>query len=262
MKTTAIITLLILSTSTLFAQKNNFGFKDSISSKELNETRKIIINLPKGYGESDKSYPVIYRLDGDDDLYAETIGTINRLTYIDEQMPEVIVVMIGNTDRNRDMMPTKTGYFEVEPGADKFKKFIDIELIPYINKSYRTTDKKILCGQSLSAIFTLYYLLTSPDSFDSYIIGSGGFLDCEPFFNKLTTDFLKAKVNKPTKVFLTHGQKDFLDPEGVNRKQLTDFSEKINPKENVVCKLKVYDDEGHVPFQGLYHGLRYIYASK
>ena len=47
--------------------------------------------------------------------------------------------------------------------------FIDNELIPQINSSYRTSSEKILCGQSLSAVFTLYYFLTSPDSFDSFI---------------------------------------------------------------------------------------------
>ena len=260
MKKITFFTLLILSTTALFGQEINLGFIDSIHSKVLNEDRKIIIKLPKGYNEAEKSYPVIYRLDGDIDLYSETIGTINRLTYIDELIPEMIVVMIENTDRNRDMMPAKTNFFDTEPGAENFKKFIDDELIPHINNSYRTTGEKILCGQSLSAIFTLYYLLTSPDSFGSYIICSGGFLDCEEDFNNLTTDFLKTKENKTTKIFLTHGQKDFLDPDEVNKKQLSDFSKRITAKENVVCELKVYEDEGHVPFQSLYHGLKFIYS--
>ncbi len=261
MKITAFLTLLLLSTTVLPGQEINFGFKDSIYSTALNENRKIIVKLPEGYDESNKSYPVIYRLDGDIALYSETIGIINRLAYIDELIPEMIVVMIENTDRNRDMMPAKTGFFDSKPGAGNFKKFIDDELIPHINNSYRTTGEKILCGQSLSAIFTLYYFLTSTDSFDSYIVCSGAFLDCEDYFNSLTTDFLKAKQDKTTKVFLTHGLKDFLDPDGINKKQLSDFSQKIKSGENVVCELKVYEDEGHVPFQSLYHGLRFIYSS-
>ncbi len=255
-----LLTLLVLSSTILFSQEIKLGFIDSINSKELNENRKIIIKLPKGYDETKKSYPVIYRLDGDIDLFSETIGTINRLAHIDELIPEMIVVMIENTNRNRDMMPTKTGFFDTEPGAEKFKNFIDIELVPYINKSFRTTNEKILCGQSLSAIFTLYYFLTNTNSFDSYIVCSGAFLDCGEYFDDLTANFLKTKNNNLTKIFLTHGLNDFLDPDGINRKQLSNFSQKIKSKENVVCELKIYEDEGHVPFQSLYHGLKFIYT--
>ncbi|WP_321371376.1 alpha/beta hydrolase-fold protein [uncultured Draconibacterium sp.] len=261
MKKLTFLTLLILSSTILFSQEIKLGFIDSINSKVLNENRKIMVKLPKGYDETEKSYPVIYRLDGDIDLFSETIGTINRLAYIDELIPEMIVVMIENTDRNRDMMPAKTGFFDTEPGAEKFKKFIDNELVPYIDKSFRTSNERILCGQSLSAIFTLYYFLTNTNSFDSYIVCSGAFLDCEEYFDDLTTDFLEKKELKPTRIFLTHGLKDFLDPNGMNRKQLSDFSQKIKSKANAVCELKVYEDEGHVPFQSLYHGLKFIYTT-
>jgi len=171
-------------------------------------------------------------------------------------------VMIENTNRNRDMMPTKTSFLTSEPGADNFKKFIENELIPHINNTYRTTNEKFLCGQSLSSIFTIYYFLTSPNSFDSYIACSGGFPECEEYFINLTNDFLKVEQIKPTNIFLTYGMTDLLDPNGVMKKQLEDFSQRIITKVNIVCKLKIYEDEGHVPFQSLYHGLRFIYESK
>lgn len=261
MKTTLFLTLLFLSTSALFGQSIKIGFKDSIQSNVLNENRKIIIKLPRGYNDSDKSYPVLYRLDGDLDLYTETVGTINRLVYMEELVPEIIVVMIENTNRNRDMMPTNTSFYASEPGAENFKNFIDNELIPYINSSYRTSNQKLLCGQSLSAIFTLFYFLTNPDSFDSFIACSGGFPDCEEYFLKLTNGFLKTKQNKPTNIFMTYGQNDFLDPEGVIKNQLLSFTESIESKDNIICELKIYDEEGHVPFQSLYHGLKFIYTS-
>lgn len=258
MKTIILLTLLILTTNTIFSQEIKVGFKDSVESTILNENRKIIVKLPRDYKNSNKSYPVIYRLDGDIDLYLETVGVINRLVYAEELMSETIVVMIENTKRNRDMMPTNTSFFKSEPGAENFKEFIENELIPYINKTYRTTNEKVLCGQSLSAIFTLYYFLTSPDSFDSFIACSGGFPDCEDYFINLTNDLLETKQNKTKKIFLTHGQNDFLDPDGVIKEQLINFSELIKQDENIVCKLKIYEDEGHVPFQSLYHGLRFI----
>ena len=262
MKSLHFLAILIFTSTTVFGQDIIIGFEDSIQSKVLNENRKYIIKLPRDYNNSDKSYPVLYRLDGDLDMFTETVGTINRLVHLDESTPDMVVVMIENTNRNRDMMPTNTSFFKSEPGADDFKEFIENELIPHINRSYRTTNEKLLCGQSLSAIFTLYYFLTSPNSFDSFIACSGGFPDCEEYFTNLTTDFLTIKQDKQTNVFLTHGITDFLDPEGVIKKQLVDFSQRIESKENIVCKLKIYEEEGHVPFQSLYHGLRFIYASK
>jgi len=251
--------LLVISTTTLFGQEIDIGFYDSIESSILNENRKLIINLPKDYHKSDKPYPVLYRLDGDSDLTIETVGIVNRLAYTEEIMPEIIVVMIENTNRNRDMMPTNTSFFKSEPGAENFKKFIETELIPHIKSSYRTTNEMVLCGQSLSAIFTLYYFLTSPDSFDSFIACSGGFPDCEEYFINLTNDMLLTKQNKTKKIFLTHGSKDFLDAEGLIKNQLLNFTQLIESDKNIVCKLKIYEEEGHVPYQSLYHGLRFLY---
>ena len=85
------------------------------------------------------------------------IGVINRLAYTEELIPDMTVVMIENTNRNRDMMPTNTSFFKAEPGAEDFKRYIENELIPHVNSSYRTTNKKNLCGQSLSAVFTLKF---------------------------------------------------------------------------------------------------------
>lgn len=262
MKTIRLLSILLLTSSIVFGQDIKIGFKDSIDSKVLNENRKLIIKLPRDYNDTDKSYPVLYRLDGDMDLYTETVGTINRLAHLEELMPDMIVVMVENTDRNRDMMPTRTSYFQSEPGADNFREFIDNELIPHINRSYRTTNERLLCGQSLSAIFTLYCFLTSPASFDTFIACSGGFPDCEEYFAKLTNDFLSSDQDKPKHIFLTHGQTDFLDPEGVIKRQLINFTKQLESKKNVVSRLKIYDNEGHVPFQSLYHGLRFIYTSE
>ena len=258
--TPILLTLLfILPATTLFGQGIEIGYQDSIESKVLNETRKLFISLPKDYDSSEKVYPVIYGLDGGVDLFIETVGVIHRLTYREEVLPEVILVMIENTDRNRDMMPTNTGFFNKEPGADRFKEFIEDELFPHMSSSYRITDERILCGQSLSTIFTLYCFLTSPDMFEAYIASSAGFPDCEPYFTKLTKKMLDSKQKKMKKVFLSYGSNDFLDPDGVIGKQLSNFTQLIEADENIDCLYKIYEEEGHVPYQSLYHGLKFIF---
>jgi hypothetical protein len=61
---------------------------------------------------------------------------------------------------------------------------------------------------------------------------------------------------------LTHGQNDFLDPNGVIKNQLLNFTGLLSSNENIVYKLKIYENEGHVPFQSLYHGLKFNYESE
>lgn len=259
MRATLLLGILFFATTTLHGQDIKIGTRDSIQSNVLNENRKFIVKLPKDYNENDKSYPVLYRLDGGLDLFTATVGTLNYLVHMEEVVPDMIVVMIENTNRNRDMMPVNTNFFTAEPGAANFKNFIESELMPHITSTYRTTNEKLLCGQSISALFTLYYFLTSPNSFDSFIACSGGFPGCDEYFAKLTNQFLETKLNTPTNIFLTLGEKDFLDPDGVIKKQIVSFSQQIESKENVNCKLKIYEEEGHVPFQSLHHGLTFVY---
>ena len=145
LKALPLVILLVISSATLFAQDIKIGFRDSIESKVLNESRRFIVRLPEGYNQSDKSYPVLYRLDGSFSLFLETVGAISRLAYMEELMPDMIIVMIENTNKTRDMMPTNTFFFESDPGAENFKEFFEEELIPHVNRSFRTSDEKILC---------------------------------------------------------------------------------------------------------------------
>jgi predicted alpha/beta superfamily hydrolase len=240
-------------------QEITIGFKDSIRSEVLDETRTLYISLPENYSSTGKSYPVLFRLDGSINLFTETAGVVRRLAYMEEVIPELIVVLIGNTDRNRDMIPVQSDFIHAEPGAEDFKRFLDKELIPHIERSYHTTGERILCGQSLSAIFTLYSLLTGPETFSSYIACSAGFLDREDYFFELTENLLKTKQPGSIKLFLSHGSKDYLDPSGTILQQLQHFTSVISSDEKLECKLQVYEDEGHVPYPSLYHGLKFIY---
>lgn len=255
----ACILLIILGSSLATGQEIRIGFQDSIRSEVLNENRTLYIRLPADYSTSEKSYPVLYRLDGSINLFTETVGAVRRLAYMEEVIPDMIVVMIGNTDRNRDMMPVRSSFMNSEPGGENFKLFLENELIPTIDSSYRTSGDRILCGQSLSAIFTLYFLLSSPDAFNSYIACSAGFLDKGDYFIHLTEEMLKTRHAQIRKLFLTHGDMDFLDPNGAIKEQLQYFIGLIARDENLVCKLHIYEEEGHVPFPSLYHGLKFIY---
>lgn len=157
-----------------FAQKDGedvvIGKWHSIESKILDETRKLVISLPDNYKKSEKTYPVLYLLDGPGHFH-HTTGLIDFLSS-NGVMPEMIVVAIANTNRTRDLTPPLR---EPNPdvtnggGADNFIRFLDEELIPHIDKNFRTHDYRVLIGHSYGGLFAVHALVHQPDLFDAYL---------------------------------------------------------------------------------------------
>ncbi|MGW8314836.1 MAG: alpha/beta hydrolase [Bacteroidales bacterium] len=257
----ASLSLCIGSFSCLSGQEINMGRHDSLYSEVLKETRKIWISLPDDYETSGKTYPVLYRLDGSDDLFPGTVGTVRRLSDLERVIPEMIVVLIGNTDRGRDMMPTTTSYYQDEPGAERFGTFIETELIPYIDDSCPTSGEKLLCGQSFSSMFTLYWFFSHPESFNGYLACSGGFPGCEAFYFDLARKMLNRDTLPELTLFITNGMKDPTDPGSEIEKPTAELAKLIQSDGRINFEYRTYPEEGHVPYQSLYHGLKFFYGS-
>ena len=242
------------------------GFADSIRSAILKENRKIIIRLPDEYDTSKRTYPVLYLLDGNNSNLIETVSAMNKLGS-DVNIPKMIVVAIGNTDRDRDMMPLSTKQYAVPvAGAEKFLSFIGDELIPQIDKKYRTNQQRILCGKSLSGLFTLYVLLTKPQLFESYIGRSAGWLrDMNDYFTTLTDKaFQQPDLYKDKKIFMSNSLIDNYDKDHSVHKQMIEFSEKVEAKlgNRVQYTYATYNNYPHVPFPSLYDGLKHIFEAE
>lgn len=155
-------------------------------SKNVLDSFSIFVNLPNDYNPQQKEkYPVVYLLDAN--LYFDILATtINKYSEVG-LAPPVILVGIGYKDfptmdslRNRDdTYPTAIPDYQmtVSGGANKFLSFINNELIPQIDKEYKTdTSKRVLMGHSLGGYFTVYTilqdLLGKSNSFNSYIAAS------------------------------------------------------------------------------------------
>ena len=241
------------------------GFADSIQSSILKEKRNIIIRLPEDYDTSKKMYPVLFLLDGNSNSVLETVSAMNKLGS-DENIPKMIVVAICNTDRDRDMMPLSTKQYPVPvAGAERFLFFIGDELIPQIDTKYRTNQRRILCGKSLSGLFTLYALLTRPQLFEGYIGRSAGWLeDMNEYFTTLTDKALQQpNLYKGKRIFMSNSLIDNYDKDHVIHKQMLTFSEKVKAKlgDRVQYKYVTYNNYPHVPFPSLYDGLKYIFKT-
>jgi len=154
------------------------GVIEEIKSLELSETRILNIYLPEGYSKNDTlKYPVIYLLDGSaDEDFIHIVGLVqfNNFPWID-RVPKSIVVGIANVDRKRDFsFPTTVEAdkkrYPTTGQSDKFIAFIEKELQPFIEKKYKTTDSKMIIGQSLGGLLATEILLTKPTLFNKYVI--------------------------------------------------------------------------------------------
>lgn len=154
------------------------GIVRQLHSSILNEERTLNIYLPEGY-HKDSSYSVIYLLDGSaDEDFIHVAGLVQFCNFPWVNiLPQTIVVGIANINRQRDFTFPATialdkQKFPVTGGSSKFIGFIEKELQPYINQSFKTNGNNMLIGQSLGGLLAAEVLLTKPDLFSQYVIVS------------------------------------------------------------------------------------------
>jgi hypothetical protein len=76
-----------------------------IRSQILKEERTLSIALPRDYDKNQKVYPVLYILDAEArNEFTEAVSTVKDL-HAEGIGPQMIIIGIRNTNRNRDMIP-------------------------------------------------------------------------------------------------------------------------------------------------------------
>ena len=161
-----ILFLFFICSNAIFSQK----VTDTISSKRLNEEREITIGLPPSYDKHpNQKYPVLVLLDGDF-LFDAFQGALSYSNYWDD-LPEIIIVGISqnkNNERETDCAVDQENGLPTEKG-EAFFEFIGLELLPYIEKKYRTAPFKMIAGLDTTAGFLNCYLYKDVPLFDAYI---------------------------------------------------------------------------------------------
>src|SRR5687768_11748189 len=143
-----------------------------LESKVLAETRTILVRTPASYARGARAYPVLYMTDGERQI-GHTAAVVDFLAR-EGRMPEVIIVGINNTDRTRDLTPTKVTndprfQTPTSGGADRFLDFISTEVMPYVEKNYRTQPYRVFAGHSFGGLLAMHTFFTRPELFNSVI---------------------------------------------------------------------------------------------
>jgi len=237
------------------------GSIHTLTSKILHEDRDIIVSLPAGYQESKSSYPVLYLTDGFQNI-EHVRGSVELLTRTGH-IPPIIIVGIKSVDRMRDFTYTHNKNNPKSGGAKTFLAFIESELIPYIDTTYRTKAFRVLEGHSLGGLFAASTLIEKPDLFQGFIIMSPAlWWNGEELTEKAKT-FFTARPNLEKTLFFGIGKEESTEDFGM-RKELTNFIDviKVNKLKNIQYSHKEFEGEGHMSSTLLsnYYGLKHVFA--
>ncbi len=213
---------------------------------------KLYVSLPPGYATSGKSYPVLYLLDAD---YSFPIarGIVQHMSDR-SRLRQIILVGVAydgperyRLNRTRDYTPKFAPdggygpeYQKVSGGGPKFLAFLRDELIPWVDKTYRTIPgDRGISGHSYGGLFANWVLLTAPGTFSRYIIVSPSLWYSGRFMFDLEKH---AAAGKGARVYLAVGgregnaQRDMVQ-------DLVQMAKALNARYAV--KHEVFDDEHH-----------------
>ena len=280
---TALLLLLILPSSGLaqdrYRQAIDIGTVDSVWSATLDEQRPYIVYTPPSYADttsSPQNYPALYLLDGNAHFHSvsglvQILATGVNGTFA---IPEMIVVAIPNTDRTRDLTPTRpaTG-FDGEPTPDDatsggnpaFFTFLEDELIPHIESRFRTMPYRVFVGHSLGGITAINALYTMPEVFDAYVaIDPSLWWDNQTLLRQAKDYFLSARLDGKA---LYVAQANTIQPDDTTANQhfsaIAQFDGVMRAydRSGIRYGFEYYDDDDHgsVPLISEYDALRFIF---
>lgn len=264
-----IIYIIFLGVQNIMSQNEadiEYANKFIIHSNILNEDRTCLISLPDTYHDSsviDKKYPIIVLLDGY--AFFKTAAGIVHFMSSDRNrnhfMPETIIIAIKNVDRERDFTFTKlkTKRPNTMGGGRFFLNFIEKELIPYLDKNYRTEARRTLVGHSLGGQFALNAYMDKNSIFNAYIS-----IDPSLWWDEVTMNNKVNTINpicfKKKLYIATASQQERRYEKNKKRHDLFFELMKIKSNEQISAKIQSFNKENHlsVSLIALYEGLKYL----
>jgi uncharacterized protein len=228
------------------------GQRFELRSQTMDEVRSFQVHRPPDYDVSNARYPVLLVLDGE--WHFQHVSTTVDLLSDEGKIPRMLVIGIPNTDRDRDMDSAAA------PGSSSFLKFITDELVPTIDRDYRTVPYRILVGHSGAGLYALYSLISEPEAFRAYIVIAPSFGDNRELPKTVET-FLREHENPNLNVdlFMTAD-----DATGMQLSGAWELSSYLNERASRVRDLRFTlrryaESHGTVPLLSVYDGLQSIF---
>ncbi|MGF7042665.1 putative alpha/beta superfamily hydrolase [Mucilaginibacter lappiensis] len=238
----------------------------SIKSAFNHKTYQLGVLLPKNYSEQDTlHYPVLYVLDGK--FSFNGMGSIRDVMDLGKEIKDIIIVSIEDScttdadwlaSRNNDFTPSSMPQVDTltskimnipegklkSGGAELFLNTLQNDMIPFIEKHYKTTNDRGLSGHSLGGLFAGYCLLKKPGLFKRYGINSPSFWWNNSEMVRIENDYASHHSELTAKVFFSVG--GFEDANMIASFNAFTNAMKSHDYKGLSATVKIFDGETHL----------------
>lgn len=237
----------------------------TIKSAVFNKGRRVKVMLPKNYDKqpnTDEKYIVAYLFDAQSDdffnYYKATVNYLNQQGYLQP------IILVGIASANRQFeftakAETEEGLknYSKSGGADSLAIHLRDELIPAIQKKYRTNGYNVGIGHSLGGTFVTYALLKYPSVFNAAIAISPNYQYDKENMVQLFDNLANSKTLNHKFLYIAHGYGDRYE------ELFRPSSKKVEAmltKKNIAglhWVFKSMDNDSHAftPMEGIFKGL-------
>lgn len=172
-----VLAVLAISFQPAYNQKDGdslvIGRYRTLHSDILKKDRILLVSLPDDYENGNSTYPVIIKLFGTPPEYFSNITSTLKMLSTEGLIPECIFIGVDQHGHG-EVIPPSIPVTQYPNEGDKFLEFVGKELIPFIDRNYRTNGFRIFMGSYECGVFGLYALLNDPGLFNVYLINSPG----------------------------------------------------------------------------------------
>jgi len=246
---------------------------------------QIFVALPPSYaGSPERHYPALYVTDADYGFpVLRQIG--RRLNGNGERVEEFVLVGLSYAvgedsidSRRRDYTPTVRGAHDAPPGAlhgqaEAYADYLRDHVIPAVAARYRVDDqRRIFVGHSYGGLLSMQILLTEPESFSGYLIGSPSLWYDEHVMFAFEQRYAAAHRDLAASVYMYVGEYEDMkpgDPRFAKRHNMVSDARRMARQlvarqyPSLRLKLDVLNDEDHLSVapRGFSKGLMHLLAA-
>lgn len=203
----------------------HLGESHTIQSAVLGDAREINVWLPPAYGEADRRFSVLYVVDGALDQDFIHIAGLGQLGALSWQYEQLIVVGVQTRTRIHELTPPAQdaryqSAFANAGGAAEFRRFLESEVIPFVESRYQTGPRRAIMGESLAGLFIVDTLLNQPTLFDDYIAISPSLWWDDRALARQAGDLLMRNDARERRLYLAIANEGGTMQDGVDRLRL------------------------------------------
>ncbi|WP_435014325.1 alpha/beta hydrolase [Xanthomonas arboricola] len=242
---------------------------------------QVVVGLPAGYADHpERRYPVLYVTDSD---YAFPVvrQIARRLNGDGPAIEDFILVglsyAVGDEpmpSRRRDYTPTLENGGTAPPnathgGSTAYASYLRQQVLPFIAGRYRTDEgRRLFLGHSYGGLLGTQILLSTPQMFSGYLLGSPSYWYGEHATAAQEKRFAAVHTDAPARVYMYVGEYEQVrynkqyDMVIDARNLVQTLRARQYP--SLQLELEVLNDEDHLSVapRGITHGLKFLLGTK